>query len=65
MRLESLDDDVLQLYLLQLTQVLKYEPFHDSALARFLLRRAILSPHLIGHAIFWLLKAEMHTDDVR
>ena len=28
-------------YLLQLTQVLKYEMWHDSALARFLLRRAL------------------------
>ena len=32
--------------MLQLTQALKAEPFHDSALARFLLRRAIANPAL-------------------
>ena len=32
--LEGLSDESLVLYLLQLTQVLKFEPFIDSALAR-------------------------------
>ena len=32
----------------------------DSGLARFLLRRAIRNPRLLGHQLFWSLKAEMH-----
>ena len=43
--LEAMPDPELALYVLQLVQVLKYESRHDSALGRFLLRRALLSPH--------------------
>jgi len=63
--LGTLTDEGLRKYLLQLTQTLKFEPFHDSALARFLLRRALSNPTLIGHIFFWLLKAEMHVEVVR
>ena len=45
-------------------QVLKYEARHDSALARFLLRRALSCPHQVGHQFFWCLKAEMHLPEV-
>ena len=45
-------------------QALKYEARHDSALARFLLRRALCSPHVLGHQFFWSLRAEMHLPDV-
>ena len=64
-RLEQLSDAVLQTYMLQLTQVLKFEPFLDSALARFLLRRALRAPTTVGHVLFWFLKAEMHINFVR
>ena len=47
-------------YMLQLTQVLKTEPFHDSALARFLLRRAIGNPARVGHTLYWCLQADLH-----
>ena len=63
-RLELLSDQELAELVLQLSQVLKYESFHDSALARFLLRRALRSPHLVGHQLFWCLKAEMHLPEV-
>jgi len=63
--LGTLTDEELRKYLLQLTQTLKFEPFHDSALARFLLRRALSNPTFIGHIFFWLLKAEMHVEVVR
>ena len=56
-------DSELQLYLLQLTQCLKFECYHDSALSRFLLRRALASPYQIGHHLFWHLKAEMGSLD--
>ena len=44
----------------QLVQNLKAEPYHDSALFRFLLRRALRNPLMIGHQLYWLLKSEMH-----
>jgi hypothetical protein len=58
--LDQLSDDHLKHVLLQLVQVLKYEPYHDSALMRFLLRRALVSPLTIGHPLFWMLHSEMH-----
>jgi len=62
--LEQMDNEELRQYMLQLTQVLKFESFLDSALARFLLRRALRNPRLIGHVLFWFLKAEMHLPEV-
>jgi phosphatidylinositol-4,5-bisphosphate 3-kinase len=62
--LELMTDATLGSYLLQLSQVLKFEPHLDSALARFLLRRALRRPRLIGHQLFWLLRAEMHVPEV-
>ncbi|XP_059505694.1 phosphatidylinositol 4,5-bisphosphate 3-kinase catalytic subunit gamma isoform isoform X2 [Stegostoma tigrinum] len=46
-RLEEVDNGHLLRYLLQLVQALKFEPYHDSALARFLIRRA-LRAYLMG-----------------
>jgi phosphatidylinositol-4,5-bisphosphate 3-kinase len=41
-------------------QVLKYEQYHDSPLACFLMARALRCPNVIGHIFFWHLKAEIH-----
>ena len=54
------NDHVLCMYMLQLTQALKGEPYHDSALARFLLRRAIANPARVGHCLYWSLQADLH-----
>jgi len=62
--LERMPDGELGSFLLQLSQVLKFEPHLDSALARFLLRRALRRPRIIGHQLFWLLRAEMHVPEV-
>lgn len=62
--LNNLTDGELSTFLLQLTQVLKYEPYHDSALAEFLLRRALQNRNRIGFYFFWLLKAEVHIPEV-
>lgn len=62
--LEELSDDELALYMLQLCQQLKFENFVDSALARFLLRRALTNQRLIGHIYFWLLQSELYNSDV-
>lgn len=55
-----LPDSRLRLYMLQLVQALKNERFHDSALARFLLMRALQNPSQIGYLLYWFLRAEAH-----
>ncbi|TRY90625.1 hypothetical protein DNTS_003694 [Danionella cerebrum] len=57
-RLEMLSNDEVLKYLLQLVQTLKVEPYHDSSLARFLLKRALKSKR-IGHFFFWYLRSEV------
>ena len=63
--LEELADDELQLYMLQLCQQIKFENYADSALSRFLLRRALKNMRLIGHIFFWQLQSEVFDVDVR
>jgi hypothetical protein len=58
--LRGLRDDELRNYLLQLVQCLKFEPYHDSPLKRFLIERALANPMNVGHYFFWHLKAEVH-----
>lgn len=48
-------EDSLLLYLLQLVQVLKFEPYLDCSLGRLLLKRALVSK-TIGHYLFWHLR---------
>eukprot|EP00163_Fabomonas_tropica_P026300 TRINITY_DN477_c0_g1_i2.p1 TRINITY_DN477_c0_g1~~TRINITY_DN477_c0_g1_i2.p1 ORF type:complete len:1361 (-),score=382.34 TRINITY_DN477_c0_g1_i2:229-4311(-) len=62
--LQDMEDFDLAVVILQLTQVLKYEAYHDSALARFLMMRALRNPADIGHLFFWHLKSEMHMLEV-
>ncbi|XP_038677309.1 phosphatidylinositol 4,5-bisphosphate 3-kinase catalytic subunit delta isoform [Scyliorhinus canicula] len=57
--LKKLSEEELSQYLLQLVQVLKYEPYLDAELTKFLLDRA-LSNKQIGHFLFWHLRSEMH-----
>ncbi|XP_062886999.1 phosphatidylinositol 4,5-bisphosphate 3-kinase catalytic subunit gamma isoform isoform X2 [Mobula hypostoma] len=57
-KLETLDNSGVLCYLLQLVQAVKFEPYHDSALARFLLKRALRSK-CIGHFLFWFLRSEV------
>ena len=57
--LNALSDQVLASCLPQLVQAIKYEPYHSSNLARFLIRRALLSPLLIGLPFFWCCKVEL------
>lgn len=57
--LHRLSDSELAEVLLQLVQSLKHELSHDSALARFLLVRALFNQTQIGHYFYWHLKACM------
>jgi hypothetical protein len=55
----------VQDYLIQLVQGLKYEMYHDSHLASYLLKTAINHPLTIGHALFWNLRSEMYNPAVQ
>uniref|UniRef100_A0A8C9FRV8 Phosphatidylinositol-4,5-bisphosphate 3-kinase n=1 Tax=Pavo cristatus TaxID=9049 RepID=A0A8C9FRV8_PAVCR len=44
--------------LLCIFQAVKFEPYHDSALARFLLKRGLRNKR-IGHFLFWFLRSEI------
>ena len=57
--LEPLGDADLAAVTLQLVQVVKADRSHDTALNRFLLRRALRSPLVCGHALYWALAAEI------
>jgi len=59
-RLNTLPDDTLNDFLIQICQCMKSELYHDSSLSRFLLERGFKSPHRIGHSVFWCLKSELH-----
>ncbi|CAF1392119.1 unnamed protein product [Adineta steineri] len=53
-----IDDDRLLPVILQIVQAVKNEPYHDSALARFLLKRSLLNQQ-VGHFFYWHSKAEI------
>jgi phosphatidylinositol-4,5-bisphosphate 3-kinase len=57
--LEGLSDSDLELFMPQLVQAMLHESAHLSALALFLLRRALQSRARIGHCLFWTLRAEL------
>jgi len=58
-RIEGLSNADMEDYLLQLVQILKFEPHDDCALSRFLIRRALRHKR-VGHYFYWLLKSELH-----
>ena len=58
-QLGKLEDKQLYDYVLQLVQCLKLEKHDDSVLFRFLLRRGLKSPYVIGHYLYWYVKSEM------
>ncbi|GAM22583.1 hypothetical protein SAMD00019534_057580 [Acytostelium subglobosum LB1] len=62
--LNSFSDAEFSDFLLQLTQVLKYEPYHRSDLSAMLLQRALANRSRIGHQFFWALKSELDTPEI-
>ena len=57
--LESMSDEDVSQYLMQLVQTLKYEPYLNNPLSNLLLKRA-LTNRKIGHFFFWHLRSELH-----
>lgn len=58
-KLSLLNDSEIALIMPQLVQALKYELFHHSPLAEFLLEKAIKNLRVVGHAFYWALKANL------
>lgn len=56
--LQTITDEELLLYLLQLVQAIKHESYLQSDLVEFLLKRAF-SNQRIGHFLFWHLRSEI------
>ena len=57
--LVSISDSMLVDYMPQLVQLMKTETLQDSALARYLMYRALRNPYQIGQRLYWGLRAEM------
>eukprot|EP00750_Incisomonas_marina_P031094 INCI7705.8.p1 GENE.INCI7705.8~~INCI7705.8.p1 ORF type:complete len:785 (-),score=146.41 INCI7705.8:448-2802(-) len=62
--LSLIPDATVARYLQQIVQAVKFESYHDSALVRMLLRRALYSPNTIGHPLYWFLRSEMSNADI-
>jgi len=58
-KLAMLNDSQIALYMPQLVQALKYELFHHSPLAEFLLEKALTNSRVVGHAFYWALRASL------
>jgi hypothetical protein len=58
-KLAQLNDSQIALFMPQLVQALKYELFHRSPLAEFLLEKALTNTRVVGHAFYWALKATL------
>ena len=56
---DTLSDEQLSIYLLQLVQAMKGEMHHDSALARFLIRRGLSSISTVGLPLYWSITSEL------
>jgi hypothetical protein len=56
--LSTLPDALLVKFVPQLAQSLKFEPYYDSPLFRFLLGRALLNPLVVGIQLFWAWTVE-------
>lgn len=61
--LVGMPDSELANLLLQLIQSLKYEPYHNSALARFLVSSALQNKIMIGQPFFWYCNAELYSPE--
>ena len=58
-KLTMLTDSKIALLMPQLVQALKYELFHSSPLAEFLLEKSLNNTRVVGHALFWQLRANL------
>lgn len=63
--LDKISDFDLSNIMLQMVEIVKFEPHHYSPFICFLLRRAIKSPHLVGHRMFWCLKSQLENERVK
>lgn len=57
--IQSLSNEKIAEFMLQFVQILKYESYHDSSLAKFLIHRSLQNKSLVGHHFFWNLRNEI------
>lgn len=57
--LKDVNNQELSLIMLQLVQALKFEPYHNSALARFIIFRALFDCRVVGTSFFWVVQSEL------
>lgn len=58
------DHDVAS-YMLEFAQLMKKETLlTESPLAAFLMYRALRNPYLVGQALYWNIRSEMHDEDL-
>ena len=57
----QVQDETIEMFMFQLVQALKHQNYHDSALCRFLMKRALNNQRL-GHKFFWSLRCEISSD---
>ena len=57
-KLETMENQDLANYIPQLAQALFFELRHNSALEKFLMRRALADPYEVGHQFFWCLRSQ-------
>ena len=60
LQLSLLSDDQVALFMPQFVQALQSETHHLSYLSEFLLERALRSPLIVGHELFWTLRSQLH-----
>jgi len=58
--LQDLSDANLMVYMFFLVKATKMSCFHDTAITRFLVTRALQEPSSVGNSFFWALVSEMH-----
>lgn len=59
-KLNKVSNRLLANFMPQLVQALKFEAHHSSSLGDMLIMRALKSPRIVGHALFWALNASLY-----
>ncbi len=59
-RLDRFSDEDVALFMPQLTECLKYEMSHRSALSNFMITRSHGNPLVVGHPMYWALRSMAH-----
>ncbi|KRX06528.1 Protein kinase-like domain [Pseudocohnilembus persalinus] len=59
-QVSELCDEEFTLFMLELIQILLFEPWHYSPLGELMLERALKNPIIVGHEYFWQMYSQLH-----